>query len=115
MPMGERLRKLLKERHMTQTQLAKKLDISASTLNGYITGYREPDMQMLSLLAKELDTTTDYLISGGDTATQTGDAQYHDRVKVIAHNEGVTLTTEQEAAVTKYMSFLLAEDSGNGK
>lgn len=90
MSIGTRLRKLLEENKMTQTGLAKKLGISTSTLNGYITDYREPDIQMLSQLAKLLNTTTDYLITGDAPAVGTG-PQYRRQVKVIAHNEGVTL------------------------
>lgn len=108
MSMGQRLRKLLEENAITQTELAKRLDISVSTLNGYITGYREPDIQMLSLLARELGTTTDYLINGDTPAAR--DGQYQEKVKVIAHNEGITLTQEQETAVTRYMKFIVAED-----
>lgn len=107
--MGERLRKLLEAGGMTQTELAKKLDISLSTLNGYITGYREPDVHMLSLLARELGTTTDYLITGSKAAGRQK-SPLHEKVKLIAHNEGVELTQEQEAAVARYMRFLIAED-----
>lgn len=108
MSIGARLRNMLERNGLTQTELAKRLDISISTLNGYITDYREPDARMLSRLARELDTTADYLISGeGDAADDGG---YRARVKVIAHNEGVELTREQEDAVARYMKFLLAED-----
>lgn len=110
MSIGSRLRDLLEKNGMTQTALAKRLDISTSTLNGYITDYREPDAKMLSRLAGELHTTVDYLINGNVT----GDAEdlYRAKAKVIAHNEGVTLTKEQEDAVAKYMRFLVNEDDG---
>lgn len=109
MSIGARLRGLLEENGVTQTELAKKLDISTSTLNGYITGYREPDAQMLSMLARALGTTIDFLING--ESGPAGEEQYRATVKVIAHNEGVQLTREQEEAVTRYMKFLIAEDS----
>lgn len=114
MSIGARLRKLLDKTGRTQTNLAKTLDISLSTLNGYINDYREPDAKMLSRLAEELDTTVDYIING-DTAAHAGGDAYHEKVKVIAHNEGVTLTKAQEDAVARYMRFLVAEDANDEK
>ncbi len=108
MSMGPRLRKLIEYNKTTQTELAKKLDISLSTLNGYITDYREPDIHMLSKLAKALNTTTDYLVNG-EISNSTQSKFYHETIKVIAHNEGITLTKEQEAAITKYMKFIVAD------
>lgn len=108
MSIGSRLRIMLKRAGMTQAQLAGKLDISTSTLNGYITDYREPDARMLARLAKELDTTVDFLINGTE-ATSIIDS-YQAKVKVIAHNEGVALTPAQEDAIVKYMKFLVSED-----
>lgn len=109
MSMGARLRKLLEQNGISQTELAQRLDISLSTLNGYITDYREPDISMLSRLAKALNTTTDYLVIGEASHSPQGDP-YHEKVRLIAHHEGITLTEEQETAVTRYMKFLVAED-----
>lgn len=105
MSIGARIRILLEKQGITQTELAKRLDISVSTLNGYVNDYREPDIQTLSQLARELQTTTDYLIDGEPQPNP-----YREKVKVIAHNEGVVLTKEQEAAVTRFMKFLIADE-----
>ena len=62
MSLGENLRNLIDERDMTQKELAKKLNIAASTLGGYIQGYSEPDFETLKLLASYFDVSTDYLL-----------------------------------------------------
>ena len=62
MSLGENLRNLIDERDMTQKELAKILNIAASTLGGYIQGYSEPDFETLKLLASYFDVSTDYLL-----------------------------------------------------
>ena len=62
MSFGENLRSLIEERDMTQKELAKILNIAASTLGGYIQGYSEPDFETLKLLASYFDVSTDYLL-----------------------------------------------------
>lgn len=62
MNIGARIRYLLDETGMTQKELAEILNISASTLNGYINKGKEPDYTMLICLANYFHTTTDYLL-----------------------------------------------------
>lgn len=57
-----RLENLIEEKNVSQKQLAIDLHVSKSTINGYITGYREPDFEMLVRLATYLDSSTDYLL-----------------------------------------------------
>ena len=62
MSLGENVRNLLEERNMTQKELAKALNIAASTLGGYIQGYSEPDFETLKSLASYFSVSTDYLL-----------------------------------------------------
>lgn len=64
MTVGNRLKTRLEELGLKQNELAKRLGISPSTLNGYIKDYREPDIKTLERLAKELDTTVEYIATG---------------------------------------------------
>jgi transcriptional regulator with XRE-family HTH domain len=59
---GNKIRKRLKELSMSQKDLADNLNISPSTLSGYLTGYRTPDLNTVSKLAKALDVPVSYLI-----------------------------------------------------
>lgn len=61
MDIGNRLRFLLEEKSVTQKELAKTLNLSATTLNGYIQNRREPDAKTMVLLASYFNTTTDYI------------------------------------------------------
>ncbi len=61
-----RLDNLLEENNLTQKQLALDLNVSSSTVSGYVTDYRKPDCEMLIRLAKYFDVTTDYLLGLSD-------------------------------------------------
>ncbi len=47
---------------MTQKELAKKLNIAPTTLNGYISNKRQPDLDTVRSIALSLGVTTDYLL-----------------------------------------------------
>ena len=59
---GEKLKKVLAERKITQKELAKELNIAPTTLNGYISNKREPDLETVKKLARILNVTTDHLL-----------------------------------------------------
>lgn len=61
MDIGTQLRNLLEQDGITQKQLAEALNISTTTLNGYIQNRRQPDAKMVIRLATYFHTTTDYI------------------------------------------------------
>ena len=62
MTFSETLRNLIEERNLTQKQIALDLSITQSTLGGYVQGTREPDFEILKLIARYFQVTTDYLL-----------------------------------------------------
>lgn len=60
--LAKKIRELRKKNNMTQLQLAKKLNVSPSTIGMYEQGRREPDTIMLSKLCNELNTSINYLL-----------------------------------------------------
>ena len=59
---GEKIANLRKKRGMTQSQLAKELNIGTSTLGMYETGKRSPNPEMLNKLADYFHVSVDYLL-----------------------------------------------------
>ena len=59
---SNRLRKLRKERNLSQKKLAENLNFSRSTISNYEKNKRLPDIDILCQLAKFFDVSTDYLI-----------------------------------------------------
>ena len=62
--LGERIGALRRSKGLSQAELAQKLGISASAMGMYEQGRREPAIQTLVALSRELEVTTDYLLKG---------------------------------------------------
>lgn len=62
---GNFIKKLRKEKGMTQSQLAEKLNISFQSVSKWETGETLPDTNILLSLCDVLDTTVDTLLNGG--------------------------------------------------
>ena len=62
---GQFIKKLRKEKGLTQSQLAEKLNISFQSVSKWETGETLPDTNILLSLCDELDTTADTLLNGG--------------------------------------------------
>lgn len=58
----ERLKKAREDRGMTQAELAEKAGLPPSSISHFEKGPRKPSFDTLRRLAKELKTTTDYLL-----------------------------------------------------
>lgn len=66
---GERIATLLKEKHISQKDLAMMIGVTESALSRYINNEREPKLEVLANLATALDTTVDYLTTGAKPET----------------------------------------------
>jgi len=64
--LGERLKKLRKEKRITQEELGKKVNVTKVSISGYENGNRNPDTETLQKLADFFDVTTDYLLGRTD-------------------------------------------------
>lgn len=62
-----KLRKLRKEREMTQQQLADKLDVTKATVSAYETDAKYPSIEVLIKIAKTFEVSTDYLLGLSET------------------------------------------------
>lgn len=59
---GERLKDLIDRNDYSQKSFAKLLNVSLSTLNGYVNNYRLPNLILIVRIAEILGVTTDYLL-----------------------------------------------------
>ncbi|MDE6550443.1 MAG: helix-turn-helix domain-containing protein [Clostridia bacterium] len=58
----ERLNEILLENNLSQNALAQRIFMSQSVVNNYCTGKREPSLDVLSSICKELNVSADYLL-----------------------------------------------------
>ena len=63
MKFSDKLRMLIEERNLTQKQVAIDLNVSASTMGGYVQGSSEPDFDTLIRIAEYFNVSTDYLLN----------------------------------------------------
>ncbi len=70
MKFGDILRELLEDNDITQKQLATDLNIGVTTIGNYIRGIREPDFEVLKLVATYFNVSIDYLLDFRSGITQ---------------------------------------------
>ena len=58
----ERLNEALNENNLSQNALAQKISMSQGVVNNYCTGKREPSLEVLVSICKELNVSADYLL-----------------------------------------------------
>lgn len=63
---GERLKSLRLEKDLKQTELAKIIEVSSSTIGMYEQGRRYADLETLTKIAEFFDVSVDYLIGRTD-------------------------------------------------
>lgn len=64
-----RLQFAMKVRGYTQNELAERIFVNRTTINGYCNGYRTPSCNCIRLIAIELNVSTDYLLGLDDYIT----------------------------------------------
>lgn len=63
MEIGDRIRYLRRKANLNQTELAKKLGVSTSTVGFWETNKREPDLDLLVKLSEMFNVSADYLLN----------------------------------------------------
>ncbi|MCD7811938.1 MAG: helix-turn-helix domain-containing protein [Ruminococcus sp.] len=75
-----RLISLRKENKLTQEDMAKVINKKRSTVSGYETEGKEPDLETICLIAEYFGVTTDYLLGYSDERTHTEKVFFNDTV-----------------------------------
>lgn len=96
MPVGERINELLKEKQMTQKELAKRVNITESALSHYIKGDRTPSGETLVNIACALNTTANYLMGKDDIL------DFYGVKRILARNKS-SMTDEEKTELVKML------------
>lgn len=70
MEYSERIKNLRKSRHLTQEELAKKLDVTKQTISQYERGVRRPDVTTIDALCDFFNVSSDYLLGRADVTVR---------------------------------------------
>lgn len=77
---SNRLISLRKERGLTQEDLAKLINKKRSTVSGYETEGKEPDLETVCVFARYFGVSTDYLLGNSDERNHVETVFYNDKV-----------------------------------
>lgn len=100
--LGERLKKLRKERGLLQKDIAKMLNISTSAYGYYEQNKRDPDTKTLQLLADFYNVSVDYLLGRTDIRNP-----YEKTYDKLGINE---LSPESKKELEKFIELLKLKD-----
>ena len=84
---NEKLKELRKNLSLTQSDMAKKLNITSVAYGDYERGKSEPDIETLKKIASILNVSVDYLIEYDKTATSIED-KLNEVIKIV---EGILI------------------------
>ena len=84
---------------MSQAELARRLNISSTTLNGYVLGKYRPKYERLDKIAAALGVTSDYLL-GKDAACVLSEEEM---TLVLRYRQ---LDEQRKGMVNEYLAFL---------
>ena len=92
------LKRLRKERGLTQSDLAKILNISVSAYGNYELGQRTPTPDSLLKLAKFFNVTTDYLLGADEWTAE-------ERAQGVIDHKKISVSADEETLIECYRSI----------
>ncbi len=93
-----RLKSKMKECGISARQLSLRTGITEAALSKYLSGSRTPHVEVIGVLAKELNTTADYLLG-----IEKKDGPYEEIAKKIRENKQM-LTAEEKMSLILLIS-----------
>lgn len=85
-----KMRELRKNKNMLQSELAKKLHVSTSTIGMWEQGRNQPDTELLKQMANIFGVSTDYLLDNDNVSREIeniSDPELNQTLKTLAENE----------------------------
>lgn len=97
----KRVKELMERDQISQKELAKLSGISESSISRYLSGSKEPRIDILANIAKVFNVTTSYLVGEENCAPQFLDA-YEETLAVVMRNKK-KLDDQQKAELIKVL------------
>lgn len=114
-----KLTELRKARHLTQTELAKILNVARNTISQWETGKRNPDLDTVVKIANYFDVTVDFLIGGNDkraptqwqntTQADKAPSLKNENLRLKALRKQNNMTQKDIAKLTGYQQTLISK------
>lgn len=99
---GDILRELLENNDISQKQLASDLNIATTTIGNYVRGVREPDFEILKLIASYFNVSTDYMLDFQSSVTKSHNEDELLRIYRALPNDKKELLLEQSKVLMRF-------------
>lgn len=92
--LGKRLQHLLSLRGMSQSELARRTNLTEAAISRYVSGDREPKAIAIAAMAKALQVSADDILG----VQPSGDKEVDKALRLVARNAN-TITPEQKKSL----------------
>lgn len=107
MGFAERLKELRKKRGLSQNELAGLIHVHFTQVSRYERGETKPNAEAMAKLAKALDTTVDYLMSG--TSDELAQSAGLDKELISRFKQVQELSPEEKKTVLSLLDAFIAK------
>lgn len=114
---GINLRKLRKQRGITQQNMADEINASRSCISNYESGNRQPDNETIKLIADYFDVSVDYLLGRSTVKTvlksENAVSKMHEILSRAALSKTLDMSrapTHIKCAVAEFYAYLLKKE-----
>lgn len=111
--LGKRIKTLRKEQGISMEELGRRTGVARSTIAGYESGLREPPLGTLRAIAKELGTSTDFLLNAFPASPAA--ASSCNRGKAVFHWGELPLEEEDLAMIKHFVDYMLRKQAMNAE
>ena len=106
--LGARIAALRRRAGLSQSELAQRLQISASAMGMYEQGRREPAVDTLVAMARELQVSTDFLLTGKIRTPQEDEAMAQMLLESIVSVDGRLALRQERPFSRQELAVLFA-------
>ena len=106
--LGARIAALRRRAGLSQSELAQRLQISASAMGMYEQGRREPSVDTLVAMARELQVSTDFLLTGKIRTVQEDEAMTQMLLSTIVSVDGRLAKRQERPFSRQELAVLFA-------
>lgn len=112
--LGLRIKQLREELKLNQEELARKLNISPSTIAMYETNRRQPNYEILENLSNIFGCSLDYLLGKSDIRNPENIEIDTDKIKIgLSTKDYENITDEQKKQIEDFAKFVLKDNLKN--
>ncbi|MFC9321569.1 helix-turn-helix domain-containing protein [Bacillus subtilis] len=114
---NETLKKLRREKNLSQKELGNKLGLAESTIGMYEQGKRQPDYETLLKIADFFEVTLDFLLGNPKDAVKEKEAAYSisDTDLQIAFKDASDFSEEARRQAIDFIEYLKEKEKAKGR